>query len=110
MEAPMKRVFRITAGLAVLAIVAGGCATAPGAHARWHTGWDKPGMTGEAFEQDVRLCDRQAMQVAGAEPGHVTTSPGPRTAGPAPLAPLKQAEHQKAYADCMKAKGYAETK
>ncbi len=106
----MKRVFGIAAGLAVLAIAAGGCATAPGAHARWHTGWDKPGMTGEAFEQDVRQCDRTAMQVAAAQPGHQATAPAPRTAGPASLAPLKQVEHEKAYADCMKGKGYTEMK
>lgn len=107
----MKRVFGMAAGLVVLAIVAGGCATAPGAHARWHTGWDKPGMTGEAFEQDVRQCDRQAMQVAAAQPGHqAAASPGPRTTGPGPLAPLRQAEHEKGYADCMKGKGYVPMK
>lgn len=98
-------------GLAALAITASGCATAPGAHARWHTGWDKPGMTGEAFEQDVRQCDREAMRVAAAQPGHrAAGAPGPRMTGPGPMAPLRQAEHEKAYADCMKGKGYTATK
>jgi hypothetical protein len=107
----MKRIAGVAGGLVVLAFVAGGCATAPGAHARWHTGWDKPGMTGEAFEQDVRACDREANRVMAAEPGHQTAgSPGPRTVGPAPSAPLRQAEHDQAYAACMKSKGYTATK
>jgi len=107
----MKRMVATAAGVATLAVVAGGCATATGAHARWHTGWDKPGMTGEAFEQDVRQCDRQAMQVAGAQPGHQSVaSPGSRTTGPGSLAPLRQAEHERAYADCMRGKGYTATK
>ena len=57
-------------GVVSLAVVVGGCATAPGAHARWHTGWEKPGMTGEEFELDVRDCDRTANRVAAMEPGH----------------------------------------
>ncbi|HEU5320815.1 MAG TPA: hypothetical protein VFX28_08430 [Methylomirabilota bacterium] len=107
----MKRVTGLAAGLAALAILAGGCATAPGAHARWHTGWDKPGMTGVAFEQDVRQCDREADRMMAARPGHQgVASPGPRTAGPGPMAPLRQAEHEQAYASCMKSKGYTATK
>ena len=102
----------LAGGLAVLALIAAGCATAPGAHARWHTGWDKPGMTGEAFEQDVRACDREANRVAAAEPGHssVATPGGARGTGPASMAPLRQAEHERAYVGCMKAKGYTPTK
>jgi hypothetical protein len=107
----MSRFMVVTGGFVALSVAAVGCATAPGAHARWHTGWDKPGMTGEAFEQDVRQCDREAMRMAAAEPGHQTAaSGGPRTTGPGPTAPLKQAEHAKAYADCMKARGYTATK
>ena len=68
-------------------------------------------MTGEAFEADVRACDREAMRVAAAQPGHTGAgSGGPRTVGPGPTAPLRQAEHEKAYADCMKSKGYAANK
>jgi len=99
----------IMAGLAVLAAATGGCGTAPGAHARWHTGWDKPGMTGEAFERDVQQCDHVAMQVAGSQPGHQAAgTPGARATGPGPLEPLRQAEHRRAYADCMKGKGYTQ--
>ena len=53
----------IVGGVA-LVIAVGGCATSPGAHARWHTGWDRSGMTGEEFERDVRDCDREANRVA----------------------------------------------
>ena len=89
----MGRFIVVTGGLVVLSVVAAGCATAPGAHARWHTGWDKPGMTGEAFEADVRACDREAMRVAAAQPGHTGAgSGGPRTVGPGPTAPLRQAD------------------
>ena len=56
----MRHVSVVIASAAV-AVILGGCATAPGAHARWHTGWDKPGMTGEAFEMDVRDCDREVF-------------------------------------------------
>jgi hypothetical protein len=106
----MKVVMGVTLGLVAVAVTTSSCATAPGAHARWHTGWDKPGMTGEAFEADVRACDREAMGVAAAEPGHQTVGAGgPRTA--VPVAPsLRQAEHEKAYAACMKGKGYTATK
>jgi hypothetical protein len=66
----------ITGALTVVMLSATGCAPRPGAHARWHTGWDKPGMTGAQFELDVR--DRQI-------------------------------EHQQAYTECMKGKGYVQT-
>jgi hypothetical protein len=39
-------------------------------HARWHTGSEKAGITGEAFELDVRDCDHIANKVAATEPGH----------------------------------------
>jgi hypothetical protein len=98
------------AGLAVLALTAAGCAATPPWHASWHAGWSKPEMTGEAFEADVRNCDREAMRVAAAEPGHqAVASPGTRSTSP--TAPTqRRAEHEKAYRDCMKAKGYTATK
>lgn len=99
----------VLAALLALTVATAGCATAPGAHARWHTGWEKPGMTGEAFEVDVRECDREAMRVAAGEPGHragVSRPGGTRATGPGPLEGLRQAEHEQAYADCMKGKGY----
>jgi hypothetical protein len=108
----MKRMFAVSGSLAVLALSLTGCATAPGAHARWHTGWDKPGMTGEAFEQDVRDCDRVANKVAAMEPGHrASMSPGgARTTGAPSMAAQRQAEHEREYAACMKGKGYTATK
>lgn len=107
----MKTVSILTGGLAVLALVSTGCATRPGAHARWHTGWEKAGMTGEAFELDVRDCDRVANKVAAMEPGHraPATTGGARTTGPGPLAGQRQIEHQRAYTECMKSKGYTQT-
>jgi hypothetical protein len=71
---------------------------------RWHTGCDKPGMTGEGFEVDVRGCDREANRVAALEPGHRAPQQpgGARTMGPGPLAA--------AYPECMKSKGYTATK
>ena len=98
-------------GVLVAALMATGCATRPGAHARWHTGWEKPGMTGEAFELDVRDCDRVANRVAAMEPGHRAPQPGvgPRSTGPGPLAPQRQVEHERAYSECMKGKGYTQT-
>jgi hypothetical protein len=108
----MKVVSVMFAGIAV-ALLVGGCATAPGAHARWHTGWSKPGMTGEAFELDVRDCDRTANKVAAMEPGHRAPQSAPggaRSAGPGPMAAQRQIEHERAYADCMKSKGYTETR
>lgn len=107
----MKRLTGFAAGLTALAIVTAGCATAPGAHARWHTGWEKPGMTGEQFVVDVRACDREGNRIAAGEPGHrAVAAPGPRTAGLGPMAPLRQAEHEKAYAECMMTKGYTAAK
>jgi hypothetical protein len=107
----MKRVSVLMAGLVVLMSFGTGCATRPGAHARWHTGWEKAGMTGEAFEQDVRDCDRVANRVAAMEPGHrapATISTG-RTTTPGPPPTQRQAEHESAYTDCMKSKGYTQT-
>lgn len=106
----MTAVRALFTGLAVVSVAAG-CAVAPGAHARWHTGWDKPGMTGQTFEADVRACDREAMRAAASEPGHragVSPPGGARATGPAPLAGLRRNE-QRAYTDCMKAKGYTQT-
>jgi hypothetical protein len=110
-EVFMKLVSVLIVGVAVTVAV-GGCATAPGAHARWHTGWDKPGMTGEAFEMDVRDCDREANRVAAMEPGHRAPQQpgGARTTGPGPMASQRQIEHERAYSDCMKNKGYTATK
>jgi hypothetical protein len=108
----MRNIIEGGAAAAVMVTLAAGCATAPGAHARWHTGWDKPGMTGVAFEQDVRDCDREANRVMAAEPGHrAPTAPpgGARATGPGPLASQRQVEHERAYADCMKSKGYIAT-
>jgi len=107
----MKTVSMLTGGLTVLTLVVTGCATRPGAHARWHTGWEKPGMTGVAFELDVRDCDREANRVAAMEPGHrAPRAPGgARTTGPGPLAAQRQIEHERAYTDCMKSKGYTQT-
>ena len=107
----MKRITVLTGGLTVLMLVGTGCATRPGAHARWHTGWDKPGITGEAFELDVRDCDRVANRVAAMEPGHraATGSGGARTTAPGSLPAQRQIEHERAYTDCMKSKGYTQT-
>ena len=98
-------------GSVAVALLIGGCDTAPGAHARWHTGWAKPGMTGEAFEMDVRDCDRTANKVMAAEPGHRApqAAVGARTVGPGPMAAQRQVEHERAYTDCMKSKGYTQT-
>jgi hypothetical protein len=108
----MKTVATVSWGAVFLGLVAVGCATRPGAHARWHTGWDKPGITGEAFEQDVRDCDREANRVAAMEPGHraPTTPPGgARATGADTMAPQRRAEHERAYAACMTGKGYTQT-
>ena len=107
----MRTVSVLTGGLAVLVLVATGCATRPGAHARWHTGWEKAGMTGEAFELDVRDCDRVANRVAAMEPGHRAPSApgGARPTTPGSLPAQRQTEHERAYADCMKGKGYTQT-
>ena len=94
----------------ILAVTGAGCATAPGWHASWHSGWAKAGMTGEAFEADVRDCDAQAMQLAAGQPGHQAQgSTGPRSVNP--TAPVQRsAEHEKAYRACMIGKGYTATK
>lgn len=105
----MKLISMVVAGVAI-SVALGGCATAPGAHARWHTGWDKPGMTGEAFEMDVRDCDREANRVAAVEPGHrAQQAPGARTTGAGPMPAQRQVEHERAYSNCMKNKGYTGT-
>ena len=106
----MKAVSALFGSVAV-ALVVGGCATAPGAHARWHTGWMKPGMTGDTFELDVRDCDRTANKVAAMEPGHrAPQAPGgARATAPGPMAAQRQIEHERAYTDCMKSKGYTQT-
>jgi hypothetical protein len=98
-------------GIAALAVTAAGCSPAASWHASWHSGWSKPGMTGEVFEQDVRACDRTAMQVAAGQPGHQAsaTGAGGRTVNPAQPT-FFSAEHEKAYADCMRGKGYTATK
>jgi hypothetical protein len=68
-------------------------------------------MTGEAFEQDVRDCDRTANKVAAMEPGHraPATTGGARATAPGPMAAQRQIEHERAYAECMKTKGYTQT-
>lgn len=101
---------KVFIALATVALTVSGCAAAPPWHARWHAGWSKPGMTGEAFETDVRACDREANRVAAAEPGHQgVAAQGSRTASP--TAPgLRRVEHEKAYVECMKGKGYTPTK
>lgn len=106
----MKAVSALFGSVAV-ALVMGGCATAPGAHARWQTGWMKPGVTGDAFEPDVRDCDRIANKVAAMEPGHrAPQAPGgARATAPGPMAAQRQIEHERAYTECMKSKGYTQT-
>ena len=101
---------KVFAMVMVLAVTAAGCATAPGWHASWHSGWSKAGMTGESFEADVRNCDAQAMRVAAAQPGHqAQAATGVRGANP--TAPVQRsAEHEKAYRDCMIGSGYTATK
>jgi hypothetical protein len=103
----------LVVGGVVLVLAISGCKTAPGAHARWHTGWDKAEMTGEEFERDVRDCDREANRVAAMEPGHRAGQQSPggaRGTGPGPMASQRQIEHERAYADCMKGKGYTATR
>ena len=93
----MRHAALVVGGIA-LAMVISGCRTAPGAHARWHTGWDKAGMTGEEFERDVRDCDRQANRVAAMEPGHRAGQQPPggaRATGPSPMASQRQMEHER---------------
>jgi hypothetical protein len=68
------------------------------------TVWQKPGATSEAAERDSRECDRQADQQARAawEPGHM--APFSRAVPPS----LRQSEHRRRYAQCMRARGYVE--
>ena len=97
-------------GIAAVALTAAGCASAAPWHASWHSGWSKPGMTGEVFERDVQACDRTAMQVAAGQPGHQGSgTAGARTVNPAQPTFFSD-EHEKAYIDCMKSKGYTPTK
>lgn len=109
----MKAVSAVVGSVA-MALAVGGCATAPGAHARWHTGWEKAGMTGETFEADVRACDREANRVAAHEPGHHSGGAGAapggaRATGASPMASRRQIEHERAYVACMIGKGYTQT-
>jgi hypothetical protein len=68
------------------------------------TVWQKPGTTPEAAQRDARDCDRQADQQARAawEPGH--QAPISRAVPPS----LRQSEHRRRYAQCMRARGYVE--
>jgi hypothetical protein len=70
-------------------------------------------MTGEEFERDVRDCDREANRVAAMEPGHRAPQQPPggaRSTAPGPMAGQRQIEHERAYTDCMKSKGYTATR
>jgi hypothetical protein len=97
-------------GIAVVILAAAGCSPAASWHASWHSGWSKPGMTGEVFEQDVRACDRQAMAASAGQPGHQgSATAGGRTVNPAQPT-FFSAEHEKAYTECMRGKGYTATK
>jgi hypothetical protein len=79
----------------VLALVVSACTT---------TVWQKPGATAEDLERDSRECDRQADRQARAawEPGHTALS----NKGAVPS--LRQMEHRRRYAQCMRARGYME--
>jgi hypothetical protein len=47
------------------------------------------------------------------EPGHRAGQQSPggaRGTGPGPMASQRQSEHERAYADCMKGKGYTATR
>jgi len=97
-------------GITAVALAAVGCSPAASWHASWHSGWAKPGMTGEVFEQDVRACDRQAMVASAGQSGHQgSATAGARTVNPAQPT-LQSDEHEKAYINCMKGKGYSQTK
>ena len=97
---------KLLIGMAVVSVATAGCSPAAPWHASWHSGWSKPGMTGEAFEQDVRACDRQAMVAAAGQPGHQGSAmAGARTVNPAQPTFFSN-EHEKAYVECMKSKGY----
>lgn len=89
-------------------VVLGGAACTSGAvvHAGWHLGWTKADLNGDAFERDIRECDREADRLAQAEPGHrATASPGLRTP-PGTAAPVRNLEHARAYEACMMERGY----
>lgn len=68
------------------------------------TVWQKPGATLEVAQRDSRECDRQADHQARAawEPGHMTQV----NRGVPPS--LRQSEHRRRYAQCMRARGYVE--
>jgi hypothetical protein len=68
------------------------------------TGWEKPGAPPEVAQRDAREYDRQADQQARAawEPGHL--APLSRTVPPS----LRQSEHRRRYAQCMRGRGYTE--
>ena len=68
------------------------------------TVWQKPGATPEVAQRDARECDRRADQQGRAawEPGHI--APIGRAVPPS----LRQSEHRRRYAQCMRARGYAE--
>jgi hypothetical protein len=97
-------------GITAVTLAAAGCSPAASWHSSWHSGWSKPGMTGETFERDVLACDRTAMKVAASQPGHQgSATAGARTVNPAQPTFFSD-EHEKAYVDCMKGKGYTATK
>lgn len=102
---------KFLAGIVALALSAAGCSAVTPRHATWHSGWTKPGLTGEVFEQDVRACDRAAIRVGIGQPGlhGSSVTAGGTTPNPAQLS-LEADEHQKRYAECMKSKGYTSTK
>jgi len=86
------------AGLFFLALGLSACTT---------TVWQKPGVTGDVLQRDTAECDRQADRQARAawDPGHAT--PGVRGSG-AGVQQLRQMEHRRRFAQCMRAKGYVE--
>jgi hypothetical protein len=71
------------------------------------TVWDKPGVTPEALDRDTAECEREANRKADAlwMPGHMA---GPSRVGGVPS--LRQSEHRRLFARCMRAKGYSEVR
>ena len=69
------------------------------------TVWQKPGATPEVAQRDSRECDRQADQAGPCRmaPGHNHAQVN-RGVPPS----LRQSEHRQRYAQCMRARGYAE--
>jgi len=69
--------------------------------------WDKPGVTPGVLDQDTAACDHEANRKADAMwmPGHMA---GPSRVSGVPS--LRQSEHRRLFAQCMKAKGYSEVK